>query len=61
MLGHGLCQVAVRDTMNTRRDNITDEKALPNRWPMKDDNLTVTALQTGAERTFNFAIRVLMV
>jgi hypothetical protein len=60
MLGHGLCQ-GVRDTMNTWRDDATDEKALPNRWPMEDHNLNVTALQRGVERTFNFAIRVLMV
>ena len=54
-------RVTVRDTMNTRRDCATNEKALPNRWPMKDHNLTVTALQGEVERTFNFAIRVLMV
>jgi hypothetical protein len=31
-------RMAVRDTINIWRDDATDEKALPNRWPMEDDN-----------------------
>jgi hypothetical protein len=42
------------------RDNATDEKVLPSHWPTDNVNLTITAPQT-VERTFNFAIRVLMV
>src|SRR6266576_605542 len=32
-------RVAVRDPINTWRDDATDEKAPPNRWPMEDHNL----------------------
>jgi hypothetical protein len=60
MLGRVLCH-GVRNKIGTKRNEATDEKALPNRSPMEADDLTVTILRRGEERTFNFAIRVLIV
>ncbi len=60
MLGRVFCQ-GIKHKIDTKRNEATDEKALPNRSPIEADDLAVTILRRGEERTFNFAIRVLIV